>query len=108
MFELLCVVGFIFLLGAILVAKDWKSGLQRRWRGRRMKALIRKFPGREVERAKAVLGAPSEVVTGKGGRRLYVWKNPERGNIPSSPDLLIVTLTVDGAGIVSQATWEVR
>jgi hypothetical protein len=61
-----------------------------------------------VVQAETVLGPPVEIVNGSGGRSLYVWKDPASRAIPRAASLLIITLTVDAAGIVTHTAYEER
>ena len=95
-------------LGAWLFAREALSDYRRRYRGRRVDELLRPLEGRELARAEALFGPADEVLGGSGGRRLYVWKAPQRPHLPAAGPLLIITITVDGAGLVTHAAWEER
>ena len=107
-FEVVFFFVSLTVLGAWLFAREALSDFRRRYRGRRVDEMLAPLAGREVARAEALLGRADEVLAGSGGRRLYVWKAPRRPGIPSAAPLLIITITVDGAGIVTHAAWEER
>jgi hypothetical protein len=98
----------LFALGLWLFAGDTYADGRRWYRARRVGKLLRALEGRDVARAQNALGRPSEVIHGSGGRSLYVWKDYAPGALPGASTLLIITLTVDGAGLVTHAGWEER
>lgn len=98
----------LFALGLWLLLSDTAGQWRRYWRARRVGRLLRSIEGGEVVRAEQLLGPPREILTGSGGRSLYVWKGPESRSIPRAAPLLIITLTVDAAGKISHAAWEER
>jgi hypothetical protein len=107
-FEVLFFFVSLTVLGLWLFAREALFGWRLRYRARRVRALLDSFEGHEAVRAEAVLGPPFEIVNGSGGRSLYVWKGPVTRVIPAAGTLLILTLTVDAAGIVTQAVAEER
>ena len=107
-FEVLFFFVSLFALGLWLFLSDAFSQWRTLWRARRVASLLSSLEGREVAQAEMVLGPPREILTGSGGRSLYVWKGPESRYIPRAAPLLIITLTVDAAGKISHAAWEER
>lgn len=107
-FEVVFFFASLTVLGLWLILRDFLDRFRQRYRARRVDELLAPLPGREVARAEALFGTPHEVLDGSGGRRLYVWKSPVTRAIPRAPALLIITLTVDGAGNVTHAAWEER
>jgi len=107
-FEVVFFFVSLTVLGLWLLARDEAEVWRGAWRARRVRQLLRTFDGKELARAENVLGPASEIVNGSRGRRLYVWKDPVARGIPSAASLLIITLTVDGAGIVTHVAWELR
>jgi hypothetical protein len=95
-------------LGAWLFAREGLYQWRLRHRARRVQSLLRGLEGRPVVQAETVLGPPVEIVNGSGGRSLYVWKDPASRAIPRAASLLIITLTVDAAGIVTHTAYEER
>lgn len=96
------------VLGFWLFAREATVDWRRRYRARRVQALLTGFEGRPVLRAEEVLGTPWEIVNGSAGRALYIWKGPHAKGIPVAATLLIVTLTVEADGRVSHAVFEER
>ncbi|MBI2688220.1 MAG: hypothetical protein HYX27_18100 [Acidobacteria bacterium] len=107
-FEVLFFVALFFTLLLWLFARDAYTDLRRVYRARRVTAVLRAIEGKPVAHAESILGPPDEIVSGSGGRSLYEWKGPATKSIPAATMLLIVTVTVDAAGIVTHAAWEER
>jgi hypothetical protein len=107
-FEVLFLIVSVTGLGAWLLAREAFADWRRAYRGRRVSALLAVLEGGPISRAEATLGPPTEIVTGIGGRCLYVWKAPASRDIPAAAPLLIVTLIADAQGLVTQASWEER
>lgn len=105
-FEVVFLFASLFTLGLWLFVREAFAGWRQRFRARQVELFLRELEGREVARAEARLGAANEIHRGSGGRRLYVWKGPR--SLPEAGRLLIVTLTVDAAGTVTNAAWEER
>lgn len=105
-------VVFFFLalsaLGLWLFIREGMADWRRWYRARRVKALLSSLEGRDVGRAEAVLGPAGEIISGSSGRTLYVWKEPVARAIPEAASLLIITITVNGAGVITHAGWEER
>lgn len=105
-------VVFFFLsltaLGFWLLTSDAVADWRRIIRARHVRRLMRSLDGKPITQAEAVLGPPSEIIDGAGGRHLYVWKGPDVQSIPSAPSLLIITMTVDSAGVVTHVAVEER
>lgn len=108
MIEILTLFSFVLILGLVLVAKDWTTVYRQRRRRNYMNALMGRLEGQPLRRANVALGVPTEIVTGSGGRQMYVWKGPERETIPEAPELLIVTIIADAEGTITKAAWESR
>lgn len=106
MFEVLTFYASLIGLFVWLVLSDTLADWRRWFRFHRVKAVLRTLEGKEVARAEAAFGPAQEVVSGSEGRRLYVWKSPAA--LPPAATLLIITVTVDGGGIVTHAGWEER
>jgi hypothetical protein len=107
-FEVLFFFVFLYGLGFWLITSEALADWRRIRRAKCVRHLIHTFEGREVARAEAVLGPATEIITGFTGRRLYVWKGPESKSIPPADPLLIVTLTIDRTGIVTNVAAEER
>ncbi|MFN0105055.1 MAG: hypothetical protein ACKV2U_23595 [Bryobacteraceae bacterium] len=105
-FEVVFFFVSLSVLGLWLFAREALGDWRRRNRARRVRALLQTLPGKDLTRAEAILGPAVEIVAGSGGRRLFVWKAP--AVFPEASPLLIITLTVDAAGIVTHAAWEER
>ena len=105
-FEVVFLFASLFALGVWLFVREALAGWRQRFRARQVERFLRELEGREVARAEARLGEASEIHRGSGGRRLYVWKGPR--SVPEAGQLLIVTLTVDASGTVTNAAWEER
>ncbi len=108
MIEILTLFSFLLILGLVLVARDWTTTYRLRRRRTYMNRLMGQLTGQPMRRANVVLGDPTEIVTGSGGRQMYVWKGPEQKKIPEAPELLIVTIIADADGTITKAAWESR
>ena len=83
-----------------------REGLRAR---RRAEILDRALPallGQDVQQARALLGEPSKIEFGMSGRRLYIWRPPTARALPETPELTVVTLTVEANDIVSRTSWK--
>jgi hypothetical protein len=108
MIEILTLFSFVLILGIVLLAKDAKLRFQFRRRKRFMDAMMAELEGVSIEQARRRLGEPTEIVSGSEGRQMYVWKGPEAEPIPPTPELVIVTIIADGAGVITKTAWESR
>lgn len=107
-FEVLFFFASLTALGLWLFAREYFADWRRAYRARRVQSFLDSIEGRETARAEALLGPADEIIQGMAGRRLYVWKGPVTRGLPSASTLLIITLTVDAAGIITHAACEER
>ena len=89
-----------------LFAREAATGWRRYYRFRRVRALLARCEGQPVIKAESALGPPNEIITGPSGRSLYVWKDPP--GVPKAETLLIITLTVNPDGEITQSALEER
>lgn len=104
-------LGFYFCLILLAAWLLWIDGW-RAWtiwrQDRYLTRTLRPLEHREVARAEALFGRPSEVVPGSNGRRLYVWKGPSMPGHEARDRLVIVTMTVSDLDLVDHAVFEPR
>lgn len=67
---------------------------------RRKAATIAKLP--TFEAARSLLGSPDEMVEGSTGRKLCVWRQPERSGA------FVITLVIDDSGVVTETSTKYR
>ena len=94
------------VLGLWLFAREATVDWRRRYRTRRVQALLNRWEGQPVQKAESVLGTPNEVINGSAGRSLYIWKDPPK--IPKAQTLLIITITVDAHAQITHTALEER
>jgi hypothetical protein len=58
--------------------------------------------------AEQVFGPPTEIVEGTSGRQLYIWKALNIPRVPNGSSLLVITLTINPDGFVSDTHWQQR
>jgi len=102
---------FILAVIALCVRGLWIE-LSSNWNDNRRDAalttLLEPIKGQPIGGAIERFGQPAEVVPGTTGRALYIWRAPPAKRFPSGKGLLIVTLTADEAGTITDAQWVAR
>jgi hypothetical protein len=83
------------------------------WRARReadrVSSFVNDLRGNEIADILKRFGPPREQFTGSSGRSLYVWQSPPSNELPRVRDgLLVLMLTVDEDGMVSETVWHRR
>lgn len=66
------------------------------------------LPGKTAWEVEKRFGPPTEIVEGTSGRYLYIWKALSLPHIPKGGGLLVMTLTVNPDGTVSETHWQQR
>ncbi len=79
---------------------------------RRQKAalatLLNPMLGQPISGAIKRFGQPAEYIAGTTGRGLYVWLSPPANRFPPGRGILVVTLTADVDGTITDANWAAR
>ena len=104
--EIFSIFSMFALFYGVAVFGWMREGLRVR---RRAEILDRELPallGKDVHQARALLGEPSKIEFGMSGRRLYIWRPPTALALPETPELTVVTLTVEANDIVSRTSWK--
>jgi hypothetical protein len=100
---------FVLFLGGVsfwgLLREHFIAKRERR-RAERISSLIESLPGHSIGEAKRRFGPPHEEIRGDSGRSLHVWRAPPAESFPVVPGVLIVTLTADENGVVTNAVWQ--
>ena len=104
--EIFSIFSIFALFYGVAVFGWMREGLRVR---RRAEILDRTLPtllGKDVHQARDLLGEPSKIEFGMSGRRLYIWRPPPALALPETPELTVVTLTVEANDIVSRTSWK--
>lgn len=97
----------IFALFYGVAVYGWvRAGLRERCRAQILDAALPALLGQNVHQARALMGEPSKIEFGMSGRRLYIWRPPTALALPETPELTVVTLTVEANDIVSRTSWK--
>src|SRR5882724_7323936 len=64
--------------------------------------------GQPISGAIERFGHPAEYVAGTTGRALYVWVAPPAKRFPPGRGVLVITLTADSDGTITDASWAAR
>jgi hypothetical protein len=99
---------FVLFLGGVcfwgLLREHFIAKRERR-KAEQITRLVTSLPGHSINDAKRQLGPPHEEILGDSGRSLHVWRAPPAESFPAVPGVLIVTLTADENGVVTDAAW---
>jgi hypothetical protein len=99
---------FVLFLGGVcfwgLLREHFIAKRERR-RAEQITILLKSLPGIPIADAKRRFGPPHEEIVGDSGRSLHVWRAPPTEAFPNFPGVLIVTLTADEQGVVTNAVW---
>ena len=99
---------FLLFLGGVcswgLLREHFIAKRERR-RAERISQLVGSLAGRYIGDAKRQFGPPLEEIVGDSGRSLYIWRAPPADSFPALPGVLIVTLTADENGMVTDTAW---
>ena len=96
---------------ALLARGLWKEYAANRNEQRQQAALatlLNPLLGQPVSGAIERFGQPAEYVPGTTGRALYIWISPPAKRFPPGRGVLVVTLTADSDGTITDANWAAR
>lgn len=108
LWEVILLVLSVTLLCVYSIAQEMLSNWRTRRRAEAMSAELSHLSGKKAWDAEKVFGPPSEIVDGVSGRQLYIWKSLNFPTIPAGDSLLVVTLTVNPDGSVTDTHWQQR
>jgi hypothetical protein len=98
----------IFAIFYFAAMYGWvKTSLGHKRRARALNRLLLALRGNPLKQATRELGEPTEIVFASSGNRLYIWKAPAHQQIPAAEGTVVVTLRIDPADTVTEATWKV-
>ena len=106
MFESLSLIFSVLILSVWLLWNDFQEVWQDRKLGKRLSQTLNNLQGQRIEVALEKLGEPTEVLEGTTGRRLYIWNSHHAPRLPSEKGLVIVSLTVNEFGTITQSSWK--
>ena len=104
--EIFSIFSIFALFYGVAVFGWMREGLRVRRRAEILDRVLPALLGQDVHRARALLGEPSKIEFGMSGRRLYIWRPPTALALPETPELTVVTLTVEANDIVSRTSWK--
>lgn len=108
LWEVILLILSVTLLCCYSIAQEMLSNLRTRRRADAIGNELSQLPGKMAWDAEKVFGPPTEIVDGTSGRQLYIWKSPNLPHIPKGNSLLVVTLTINPDGSVSDTHWQQR
>lgn len=99
-----------FLIVAILygiAVLRWAAKARRnRQREEKLNGMLEHLRGRKIQEATRDFGEPSEIVFGSSGARLYIWKEPAGPVLPRGSGIVVITVKVDPADVVTEGSWK--
>lgn len=106
MLEIFCM--FLIFAGLYGVAMyGWmREGFRARRRARILDQRLPSWLGQDIHRVREFMGDPTRIEFGMSGRRLYIWRPPTALALPETPELIVVTLTVEANDVVSETSWK--
>jgi hypothetical protein len=99
---------FVLFLGGVCswgLLREYFVAKQKRRRAQDISRLVESLAGHSIGDAKRQFGPPIEEIIGDSGRSLHIWRAPPAGSFPEVPGVLIVTLTADENGVVTDTAW---
>jgi len=108
LWEVILLILSVTLLCCYSILQELLSNLRERRRAKAIGVELSHLPGKMAWEAERVLGPPTEIVDGSSGRQLYIWKALDLPHIPRSSSLMVVTLTINSDGSVSDTHWQQR
>ena len=87
------------------------AGWVRKTRGNKrreemLERMLGALRGRKIQEATKDFGEPSEIVFGSSGARLYIWKEPAGPALPRGSGVVVITVNVDPADVVTGSSWK--
>lgn len=108
LWELILLVVSITILCSYGLLKDlyifWRNQQRADFLGKALHAL----EGKPAWEAEKQFGPPTEVVSGTSGRQLYIWKAASLPHVPQGTGLMVLTLTIDPQGGITETHMEKR
>ncbi len=98
----------ITLLCCYSIVHDIFGSFRAHRRSNAMDHELRLLPGKKAWEAEQVFGPPTEIVDGTSGRQLYIWKALDLPHIPKGDRLLVITLTINVDGTVTDTHYQQR
>jgi hypothetical protein len=99
---------FVLFLGGVcswLLLREHFIAKRKRRSAAHISRLVESLAGHPIGDAKRQFGPPIEEIFGDSGRSLYIWRAPPAESFPTVPGVLIVTLTADENGVVTDTAW---
>ncbi len=106
MLEIFCVFSIFAGLYGVAMYGWMREGLRARQRARILDDRLPAMLGQNIHQVRTLMGEPRKIEFGMSGRRLYIWRPPTALALPETPDLIVVTLTVEADDIVSETSWK--
>jgi len=103
----------VFILSVIALCgyglwKEYAANRNETRQDAALERLLHPLIGLPIAGATALFGQPSEYVAGTTGRALHVWVAPPARGFPPGRGVLVVTLTADSDGVITDVQWSAR
>jgi hypothetical protein len=104
--EIFSVFSIFALFYGLAVYRWVREGLRARRRAEILDRALIPLLGQDIHPVRELLGEPTKIEFGMSGRRLYIWRPPSTLSLPETPELIVVTLTVEANDVVSSTSWK--
>lgn len=105
-FEFVAFILIFAILYGIAVTGWIRKARGNKQREAMLNQMLGALRGRRIQEAAEQFGEPSEIVFGSSGARLYIWKQPAGPALPKGSGVVVITVNVDAADIVTGSSWK--
>ena len=104
--EIAAFILIVAILYGIAVAGWALKARRNRQREIQLNGMLAQLQGRKIQEATRDFGEPSEILFGSSGARLYIWKEPAGPRLPRGSGVVVITVKVDPADVVTESSWK--